>query len=97
MFILYWGIRVKEMTPFLLDLWRRGQSVVTSVNKLRKGRIKSRIKSKKRNKKVTPEQGLAIIGSVIIILMALGGLSLVFNVFAWLKYMIRECVRETIA
>jgi hypothetical protein len=68
------------MTPFLLDLWRRGQSVVTSVK--RKGRIKSRSKSKKRNKKVTPEQGLAIIGSVIIILMALGGLSLVFNVFA---------------
>jgi hypothetical protein len=54
--------------------------VVTSVK--RKGRIKSRSKSKKRNKKVTPEQGLAIIGSVIIILMALGGLSLVFNVFA---------------
>jgi polyferredoxin len=68
------------MTPFLLDLWRRGQSVVTSVK--RKGRIKSRSKSKKRNKKVTPEQGLAIIGSVIIILMALGGLSLVFKVFA---------------
>jgi hypothetical protein len=68
------------MSPFLLDLWRRGQSVVTSVK--RKGRIKSRSKSKKRNKKVTPEQGLAIIGSVIIILMALGGLSLVFNVFA---------------
>ncbi len=68
------------MTPFLLDLWRRGQSLVTSVK--RKGRIKSRSKSKKRNKKVTPEQGLAIIGSVIIILMALGGLSLVFNVFA---------------
>jgi hypothetical protein len=68
------------MTPFLLDLWRRGQRVVTSVK--RKGRIKSRSKSKKRNKKVTPEQGLAIIGSVIIILMALGGLSLVFNVFA---------------
>jgi hypothetical protein len=44
--------------------------------------IKSKNKSKSREKKeVDQQQGLAIIGSIIIILMALGGLGLVFNVF----------------
>jgi len=44
--------------------------------------VNSKNKSKSRGKKeVGPQEGLAIIGSIIIILMALGGLGLVFNVF----------------
>jgi hypothetical protein len=74
MLILYGGIIVKEMTLFHLDL-RRRLSVVTSFK--RKGRIRNRGKSKKRKKEVTTQQTLVLIGSVIIILMALGGLSLV--------------------
>lgn len=54
--------------------WQRRLRKVTAV--------KSKNKSKSRGKKeVGPLEGLAILGSIIIILMALGGLGLVFNVF----------------
>jgi hypothetical protein len=40
-------------------------------------------KSKSKNRKgITPQQTVAIIASIVIILTALGGLGLIFNVFA---------------
>jgi hypothetical protein len=62
------------MNSLYLD-WQRRTRKVTSFK--RKNKSKSR-----RKKEVTPQQALAILGSVIIILMALGGLSLVFNLYS---------------
>jgi hypothetical protein len=56
------------MNSFYLD-WQRWLRKVTSFKY-------------KRKKEVTPQQALVILGSVIIILMALGGLGLVFNLFS---------------
>ena len=49
-----------------------------------KGKVYSgRRRSKsKRRKEITPQQTVALIGSIVIILMALGGLGLVYKVFA---------------
>jgi hypothetical protein len=62
------------MNSFYLD-WQRRLRKVTSFK--RKNKSKSR-----RKREATPQQALAIIGSVIIIRMALGGLGLVFMLFS---------------
>jgi hypothetical protein len=56
------------MNSFYLD-WQRWLRKVTSLKY-------------KRKKEVTPQQALVILGSIIIILMALGGLGVVFNLFS---------------
>jgi hypothetical protein len=57
---------------------RRGKS---------KSQQKSEVKgkSKRKNKKeITPQEAVALTASIIIIIMALGGIGLVYNVFAQL-------------
>lgn len=61
------------MNSFHLD-WQGCLRKVTSLKR------KDKIKYKKK-KEVTPPEALEILGSVIIILMALGGLGLVLNIF----------------
>lgn len=61
------------MVTFISD-WKR------KIDQLRRRRITSEgNKNKSKNKKeMTPQQGVAIIGSIIIILVSFGGLVLVF-------------------
>jgi hypothetical protein len=47
-----------------------------------KGEGKSKRKSKK--KEITPVEAIVLIASIVIIIMALGGIGLVYNVFAQL-------------
>jgi hypothetical protein len=69
--IIHEEIIAQEMNSLYLDWQRRTRKVAS---------FKRKNKSKK--KEVTPQQALVILGSVIIILMALGGLSLVFNLYS---------------
>jgi hypothetical protein len=55
------------------SIWRRRQKEVTAGNNKIKGKNK---------KELSSLQMLVVIASIIIILIALGGLGLVFNVFA---------------
>jgi hypothetical protein len=55
------------------SIWRRRQKEVTAGNNKTKGKNK---------KELSSLQMLVVIASIIIILIALGGLGLVFNVFA---------------
>jgi hypothetical protein len=55
------------------SIWRRWQKEVTAGNNKIKGKNK---------KELSSLQMLVVIASIIIILIALGGLGLVFNVFA---------------
>lgn len=48
-----------------------------------KGKGKSKRKNKK--KEITPQEAVALIGSIIVIIMALGGIGLIYNVFARLE------------
>jgi hypothetical protein len=41
-------------------------------------------KSKRKKKEITPVEAVALIASIVIIIMALGGIGLVYNVFAQL-------------
>jgi hypothetical protein len=41
-------------------------------------------KSKRKKKEITPVEAVALIASIVIITMALGGIGLVYNVFAQL-------------
>lgn len=41
-------------------------------------------KSKRKKKEITPIEAFALIASIVIIIMALGGIGLVYNVFAQL-------------
>lgn len=47
----------------------------------RKRQLRRKSKSQ-RPREITPQQTVALIASIVIILMALGGLGLVYNVFA---------------
>jgi hypothetical protein len=58
----------------LLDLTRK-----VRINRKRQFRRKSK---SQRPSEITPQQSVALIASIVIILMALGGLGLVYNVFA---------------
>jgi hypothetical protein len=48
------------------------------------GRSKGKGKSKRKEKEITPVETIALIASIIIIIMALGGIGLVYDVFAQL-------------
>ena len=58
------------------------------LDRLRNARSSSKRKGKrkdKRKKEIMPQEAVALTASIIIIIMALGGISLVYNVFAQLK------------
>jgi hypothetical protein len=48
------------------------------------GKGKHEDKSKHSKKEITPVEAIALIASIVIIIMALGGIGLVYNVFAQL-------------
>jgi len=67
----------EEMTA-----WREIRlKVLDRIKKTSSSNIKLQRKSKSKSKKVSP-QSIALIASIIVIIIAIGGLSLVYNVFA---------------
>lgn len=56
--------------------------VLDRIKKTGSSNNKLQRKSKSKSKKVNPQQSIALIASIIIIIIAIGGLSLVYNVFA---------------
>ena len=68
----------EEMTA-----WREiRHQVLDRINKTGSSNNKLQRKSESKSKKVSPQQSIALIASIIIIIIAIGGLSLVYNVFA---------------
>ena len=68
----------EEMTA-----WREiRHQVLDRIKKTGSSNNKLQRKSKSKSKKVNPQQSIALIASIIIIIIAIGGLSLVYNVFA---------------
>jgi hypothetical protein len=68
----------EEMTA-----WREiRHQVLDRIKKTGSSNNKLQRKSKSKSKKVSPQQSIALIASIIIIIIAIGGLSLVYNVFA---------------
>jgi hypothetical protein len=65
---------------------RRRNIVRSSGNIKSQHKSKGKGKSKRKNKKeITPQEAVALIGSIIVIIMALGGIGLIYNVFARLE------------
>lgn len=60
--------------------WRH--QVLDRIKKTGSSNNKLQRKSKSKSKNVSPQQSIALIASIIIIIIAFGGLSLVYNVFA---------------
>jgi hypothetical protein len=58
----------------------RIMNLVSSSSSKSKGEDKSKCKKKE----ITPVEAIALIASIVIIIMALGGIGLVYNVFAQL-------------
>ena len=76
----------KEIRHQVLDRIKNG---ISSIGRQRRsttsGKSKNNSKGNNRGKKeISPQEMVAIIGSVVIIITALGGLGLVYNVFAQL-------------
>ena len=68
----------EEMTA-----WREiRHQVLDRIKKTGSSNNKLQRKSKSKSKKVNPHQSIALIASIIIIIIGIGGLSLVYNVFA---------------
>lgn len=78
----------KEIRHQVLDRIRNGvRSIGRQQQLLHRVTVDNKSKSKKerskrRKKEITPQEMVAIIASIMIIIMAYGGLGLVFNVFA---------------
>jgi hypothetical protein len=74
----------KEIRHQVLDRIKNG---ISSIGRQQRSTTHGKSKNKsrgsnRRKKEISPQEMVAIIASIVIIIMALGGLGLVYNVFA---------------
>jgi hypothetical protein len=73
----------KEIKEQILNRIRNGNRSFRSLRHWQRSISVKKNRNKNRNRReVTPQQMIAILASIIIILIALGGLGLVYNVYA---------------
>ncbi len=78
------GTETNNQTKEEMTAWKEiKHQVLDRIKKTGSSSNKLQLKSKsKRKKGITPQQSIALIASIIIIIIAIGGLGIVYNVFA---------------